>query len=443
MVAWVSAVVAIVLALAAPVFAQGVATPAVSGPIPSAIPGDPSRNYPWFATTADLAGHGFVEEEFFFEGLARYLVTPGPLAAGVPYRSRMIVRRPASPAAFNGTVVVEWLNVTNSYDLDSIWLRSSAHMLRAGYAYVGVSAQRAGVHGTPNGLRAWSPARYGSLNIEADGLSFDIFSQAMQAIRHPGTVAPLGPLAPARVIATGSSQSAIFLSPYYDAVQPVHGLADAFLFYVGGSAIQADLVGVPALRLLSETDVSEAGRQPDSATFRGWEVAGTSHSDWQAFLARRPLVVRDLGQEPAVDPGCDFPARSRVPIHYVVNAVLDHIARWITHGIVPPAATPLEYVGGEIARDPYGNALGGIRLSGHEVATAVNSGENTGPGFCNLYGRHSPFDDVTLRTLYPTHHEYVSRVRTVTEQTVQDGFVVPADAEETITAARRAKIPPR
>ena len=44
--------------------------PPGTGPSPSAPPGDPSRNYPFFATNHDLAKWGYVEEEFFIEGTA-------------------------------------------------------------------------------------------------------------------------------------------------------------------------------------------------------------------------------------------------------------------------------------------------------------------------------------------------------------------------------------
>ena len=43
-----------------------VPVPAVQGPIPStAAPGDPSRDYPFYATTWDLQQAGYVEEEYF------------------------------------------------------------------------------------------------------------------------------------------------------------------------------------------------------------------------------------------------------------------------------------------------------------------------------------------------------------------------------------------
>ena len=56
------------------------------GPIPAtARPGDPSHNYPFFATDQDLRAFGYVEEEYFIEGTA----------GGHQYKTRIVVRRPA------------------------------------------------------------------------------------------------------------------------------------------------------------------------------------------------------------------------------------------------------------------------------------------------------------------------------------------------------------
>src|ERR1041385_1437908 len=93
---------------------------------------------------------GAVEEEFQFSGTAgiyNYVSSPPPpwdltLQEQQPYTSRMIVRRPADPAAFNGTVVVEWLNVTAGYDVDIEWNTVAQYLQRSGYAFVGVSAQK-------------------------------------------------------------------------------------------------------------------------------------------------------------------------------------------------------------------------------------------------------------------------------------------------------------
>ena len=52
-----------------------------------------------------------------------YATDGAKLASSVPYRTRVIVRRPVSADDFNGTVLVEWQNVTAGYDLDALWNR--------------------------------------------------------------------------------------------------------------------------------------------------------------------------------------------------------------------------------------------------------------------------------------------------------------------------------
>lgn len=41
--------------------------------------------------------------------------------SGNAYVTRVLVRRPTDPARFNGTVVVEWLNVTLDQDIDFVF----------------------------------------------------------------------------------------------------------------------------------------------------------------------------------------------------------------------------------------------------------------------------------------------------------------------------------
>ncbi len=60
-----------------------------------------------------------------------------------------MVRRPVDPATFNGTVIAEWYNVSNQWDQEVDWFQTHEHLVREGYAWVGVSAQRAGVHSPP------------------------------------------------------------------------------------------------------------------------------------------------------------------------------------------------------------------------------------------------------------------------------------------------------
>src|SRR5262245_57135781 len=90
-----------------------VPTPTVTGPLQSTVPGDPGRDYPFFAAVVDLKARGWVEEEFLFDGRANRYDTPALTTATVvdsdhPYKTRLVVRRPAAQERFNGTVIVEW-----------------------------------------------------------------------------------------------------------------------------------------------------------------------------------------------------------------------------------------------------------------------------------------------------------------------------------------------
>ncbi len=158
---------------AAPVVQRGedVASPEVTGP----IEGDP------FLATDVIEGTGYVEEEFFLEGEAtayeadgrlagdgQWTVTPGESA---PYRTRILVRYPEDPEAFDGTVFVEWFNVTGGIDVDVAFGLGYPAIIDAGSAYVGVSAQEVGIEGGASieiegapdisGIQEVDPERYG------------------------------------------------------------------------------------------------------------------------------------------------------------------------------------------------------------------------------------------------------------------------------------------
>ena len=95
--------------------------------------------------------------------------------------------RPDDPARGNGTVIIEWLNVTGGLDIPALWMMTHRHLVRDGYTWVGVSAQRVGIEGggmMPGlGLRQAAPERYGTLEHPGDAFSFDIFTQVARAVR--------------------------------------------------------------------------------------------------------------------------------------------------------------------------------------------------------------------------------------------------------------------
>jgi hypothetical protein len=451
----------------APVAPTSVPSPTVTGPIPAtARPGDPSRDYPFFATDQDLRAYGYVEEEYFIDGTANRYTTPDGgtgtvIDGGHHYQTRIVVRRPVSPRKFNGTAIVEWYNVTNTFDYEVIWSRSFRHMLDAGYLWVGVSAQASGVH-SGRGLKSWNPNRYGSLDltdggtVTDDSLSYDVFSQAAQALLHPNGANPVPGLTIRTLIATGQSQSASRLTTYANSVHPIAPVYDAIAIIDGGVQLRTDLT-TKIFKTASEYDVlsnQAARRQPDTDRFVYWEIAGASHSDRHAYLVNNPIRLRDAGVSGLLagpTAPCLAPARSNVPYEFVLDAMFDHIVRWVRQGTHPPAGPKIEITDpttrpAAAIRDAYQNIQGGIRLAAVAVPTERNTGWNTGlspdrDSACAQGGTWIPFDDTTLRTLYPTHASYVHAVRRVTEENLRDGFLVREDAEATIRAAERADVP--
>jgi len=418
--------------------------PTVTGPIPGTVPGDRLADrvedtYPFFSTPDDLAGRGYVEEEFYLSGTADGWDTAGvQVADDIPYTTRMIVRRPAHANRFSGTVLVEWQNVTAGYDLDALW--NADTVIRGGYAWVGVSAQRVGV----DQLRGWSPTRYGQLDVTgggaylADQLSYDIFAQAGRALARTGSGSPLGPLRARTLLAIGASQSASRMTVYYNRVLPqVTPVFDGYGFIVGPAPTR---VGPePVFQVLSETDVRSPQRPADTDQFRRWEVAGGAHSGWAGYSYRVPISVRDFGAAPVYQ--CDNPPFSRVPVHHVTAAAYGHLRTWVERGTPPPTAEPLVVnADGTKQRDEHGLALGGIRLSQVVVPTALNTGDNSGPSFCLLFGTHRPFDRETLDALYPNRGRYIAAVVTTDVHNVQSGYLLWPDALENLRDALASDI---
>ncbi|MBT8146413.1 MAG: hypothetical protein KJN90_06125 [Gammaproteobacteria bacterium] len=438
----------------------------ISGPIEATAAGDTSRNFIYNASAIELAANGYIEEEYFIEGTANRYSTPALATgeiedSGHPYKTRFFVRRPASASDFNGTVIIEWLNVTGGTDKDIDWWQSGHHLVANGYAFIGVSAQAVGIAS----LREWSPGRYGTLDVTHDGmvendaLSYDIFSAVAKGVGRVGEPVPAGEvdildgLRAERLIATGHSQSASRLTAYLNHAHPRDPVFDGVMIHGGGGRVRDDQ-DVRIFKIMAETDMPRrsADRQPDTDYFRQWEVAGSSHVDiiFELEFARMLALSEGQSIESAAprEQACQLPPYSRVPFRDVMNAAFEHLVNWIDHGTAPPTAPSLQVARWlpelEFARDEYGNILGGIRLAEHAVPTARNTGLNSaaagGSRFCFLYGSHEPFDAQTLQRLYPSHDAYVQAVREVAEQNMADGYILPEAAQRTIQEAEDSSV---
>jgi hypothetical protein len=164
---------------------------------------------------------GYRETEYFISGMAHSYIATDELgtdgiwsvaqAEAADYKVRIVVDRPIDPQNFNGTVVVEWFNVTAGLDASPDWNHMHTEITRSGYVWVGVSAQSAGVEGggpspIPISLKQLDEERYGSLSHPGDSFSYDIFSQAAQSVRNPVGLDPLEGLQVQRMIGVGQSQ---------------------------------------------------------------------------------------------------------------------------------------------------------------------------------------------------------------------------------------------
>ena len=74
------------------------------------------------------------------------------------------------------------------------------------------------------------------------------------------------------------------------------------------------------------------------------------------------------------------------------------------------------------------------------MPTALNTGSNSGPSFCILFGTHVPFGDTQLASLYRTHGRYVSGVSNADAANVAAGYLLPADAEANQQAAAHSDV---
>src|SRR5208282_4777856 len=83
--------------------AAAASNPVITGPLTSKTPGDESHDYPFHASLEDLKAQGYVEQEFLISGEANRYHTEneanGTLIDGNHhYQTRLVVRRPESPA---------------------------------------------------------------------------------------------------------------------------------------------------------------------------------------------------------------------------------------------------------------------------------------------------------------------------------------------------------
>lgn len=424
----------------------------------------------------------------------------------IPYTTRMLVKRPRDPSKFSGTVVIEPLNPSAGFDIAAVWDRSWPYFVRNGDIFVGWTSR----YGTIATLKHFNPARYAPLtwgvnSAVDDGMTFDIAAQVGALFKANGPASPTHGLKVKRVFEAGFSQDGSFTftqadvfnalermpggGPVYDGYVPGgttgpsnidFGLTPAGTLPAGDPRHQMQPRDVPVIQINTETEEALAGffgpagfayRRPDSDApgdrYRLWEVPGASHvsndlGDSAITLQRSLAELQGIPVAALAPVGCahqqfvNGPSTgvpgvvdpNTYPFSDVANAAFADLTRWVDDGVPPPRAPRIEVSStGAIARDSFGNALGGVRTPFVDVPTATYAPTDTVAhatafsGFCILYGYNSPFSRATLKSLYKNHGQYVALVTRESDRLVREGFWLRPDAQAVIRQAAQADVP--
>jgi hypothetical protein len=353
----------------------------------------------------------------------------------------------------------------------------------------------------------YMPFTPGGNNAVYDGITFDIAAQIGALFKDNGPGSPTHDLDVQRVFEAGFSQDGAFTFTHAETFHALERMSDGGPIYdgyvaggtrgpsnlnfgltpagalpAGDPRIQMQPRDVPVMHINTETEIATgvlvpnglAYRRPDSDApndrYRLWEVPGSSHvsNDHQDPVLTLALNLAELlgitaaelpptgctHQQFILGPTVGVPGvidPNPFPFSNVENAAFADLTAWIgPKQTPPPHADPIEVTSTSpptVARDAFGNALGGVRTPFLDVPTATYvpfdtvAHVTTFSGFCILYGYSVPFSETTLQSLYSSHDDYVSQVTVATNSLVQERFWLQPDAHAVHQQAVHSSVP--
>ncbi|WP_143517594.1 alpha/beta hydrolase domain-containing protein [Pseudonocardia sp. MH-G8] len=402
-----------------------------------------------------LAPAGYVQEEYLLAGTA----------AGEPFRTRLLLRRPAEHERAGGVVVVEPMHFAGGRP---VWDHAHAQLLRGGHTWIEVACQT-----TPAYRRmvASDPHRYARVRLAgtpsdrrpeiapgadprraSDAFAREWWATSPQLFGILGSVFALlrdGGVPDVRaevVVLAGASQTGGVVRRYAALAAPGGPLAgtvgpDGLLALHSGGAALPDDLDLPTVELLAESDIesvrSAAGlpgqgrdlahRDCRSPSYRCYEVPGMAH-----------IGTRERAPAVPPPPGSRW---SRFPHAHVVHAALEALVTWLRDGREPVPAPLLETdTRGLLVRDATGHARGGLRLPAVELPLARIA--VISPGSEWLHG-HEFASVAALRARYGDAAAYLAAARGHLHRLVGQGHYLAVDAERWLaeTAAELADAP--
>jgi hypothetical protein len=492
----ISAALALAAAFAA---AETVPVPTVT-----ALPVTPSSR-PFMAADhtmdpEDLAKSGYVEAEFLVSGKANvYDWTSGNVTVktpDAPYTGKILVRRPAEPSKFSGTVVVELMNPARRFDWGMMWGYLHEYLMERGDAWVGIT-----MPGSVAGLQKFNPSRYAPLSFAnpnpsevcaapaggrgrgpagpsatEDGLRWDMISQVAAALKSNSPSMPFAGLRVDRVYMTTQIGD---LETYINAIHPRATLADGKPAYDGylvknptaparisncGSApgrgnphaLIQDL-NVPVIAVAAQGEVigSLAFRRADAdrpdGRYRLYEIAGAAHIDKFAYSTGFAAIADQAAAVGSAQGNAEWPFNAMcdppIPLSehpllkYSYDAALMNLDAWSRKGTAPPKEERMQVTDGpmpELVMDEFGHAKGGVRNPWVDVPTATYTTTSAGPGTCAELGHVIPFAAARIKMLYPSERDYTKKVNADVDALVKAHWFTESDGKKmkaSLTAA--------
>jgi hypothetical protein len=385
----------------------------------------------------DLDHFKYIVKEYFISGTAQ----------GLPYTTRVLVRRPFDVKKFSGIVAAEPMHSSGNS-----WMFHFTHMYVMSQGDISLEI----LVGTAQLLQQANMERYKELALTASQTN-EILAQVGALIKKNPKDGPLEGLPLRKMTLMGTSQSAGTVTAYLPA-HVVYRLADMKPIYDGflptsQGANPLPKVDVPVILMPTMTEVNAAAgrgnpyRRPDGDSpgdqFRIYEVAGMAHNDSRINPTYNP------------DP-CKYPV-SRFPQSAGMSIGLDHLIQWVDKGRIPPRAPYIATDG----LDEFGNVKGGVRNTYVDVPTmryiAPNEGAAPpisnpsamvagrgagGAGFyCGIAGYQLPLSNEQLRKLYKNKKDYQAKVEKRLNELIKEGWFLPVYKNLVLADASRAEIP--
>jgi hypothetical protein len=391
--------------------------PAVEGPItgpgemqPAIRPGPEGTN---------LDDFGYIVEEYFISGTA----------AGVSYKTRILIRKPSNPQQFSGIVVAE---PTHRGGNGLICQFARFGIGQRGHACMTVAARTINLSNpaTPGaGLYEFNLERYGSLFL-TNSQTNEIIAQAGRLLKANLAGGVMAGYPVQHIVLGGTSDSSGATRTYmttgtmadHRSLRMPDGgpiFEGYFVSAILGGGQIPPLTDVPIIQMPTQFELHSTNgfRRPDSDApdnrFRNYEMSGMSHND-----AR---------ENPAFS-GCTHPELSHYPYGAMTFMGLQHLVDWAVEGAIPPRAAVMEIDnntagdGSRVATDEHGNAKGGVRTTYLDVPIFTFHIPNAGPGLCNQTGWLSPLPQEQMDALYKNYGQYVSKVEHRLKELMDEGW---------------------